>query len=94
MAKRGRKSGAVSDRLTLDQIDIMIANSPLPDVLSIREVIEEFDVNAATTVIRAIDTLRLPARKLDSVPGEKAGQYIVYREHVERLWPYRKAKGI
>ena len=90
MAKSRKKGGAVTDRLPLDMYEAMVSASPLPDILSVLEVIEEFDVNAETTVIRAIEQLRLPARKMDALPGNKGGRWIMYREHVERLWPYRK----
>lgn len=88
MSKR-RKGSRPTGRFTLQQYEQEVVNSPLMDVLSVNEIMEEFRVDASTTIIRAIEQLRLPARKMDAEQGAKGGRYIAMRNHVERLWAYR-----
>lgn len=80
-----------SDRLSLVQYEHELRESGLCDCLSINEVIEEFCVDWSSTVIRAIETNRLVARKMDGLPGEKSGRYLIWRKSAEMLWKYRKA---
>lgn len=94
VSKKRKSTSRSTGRLSLEQYEAEVSASPLFDVLSVREIIEEFKVNASTTVVRAIECLRLPARKLDAEIGAKGGTYIIMRYHAERLWSYRDEEKI
>lgn len=79
MARKRRQQ-----RLTLETYEARQVEECL-GVITVRECAEEFGISTQT-VSMAIATLKLVARKADSLPGENRGVWLVSHKSAMELW--------